>query len=94
VHVVCGHTQALLDDGPSEVVLQVEQVLCILVHHSHTCVEVRALGVRHGLKVLLPHGIPLIMNREGCDRHCGSSGDAALTQGGEGDVCHLLDGVI
>jgi hypothetical protein len=43
VLLVCGHTHALLDDGPGEVVLQVERVLRILSHRSHTGMEVWAL---------------------------------------------------
>jgi hypothetical protein len=51
------------------VVLQVEQVLCILGHRSHAGAEVRALEVKHGLKVLLPCNISLILNQEKRDRH-------------------------
>jgi hypothetical protein len=58
--VISGHTQALLDDSPGGDVLHVEQVLCILSHHSHAHMEERALGVRYGLKALLPHGVSLI----------------------------------
>jgi hypothetical protein len=54
-------------------------------------VEVRALEVRQDLKVLLPYGVLLIMNWEKCDRQCCYSGEAVLTQGGEGDVRHHLD---
>jgi hypothetical protein len=82
----------LLHDSPSSVMLQVEQVLSILGHHSHTDAEMGALEVRHGFKALLPHGIFLILNREKCNGQCGSSGEAALTQGGECGVCRLLDG--
>jgi hypothetical protein len=63
--------------------LQVEQVLHILGHRSHAGVEVRALEVGHSLKALLPHGIFLILNQENLNGHHGSSGEAALTQGGE-----------
>jgi hypothetical protein len=52
--------------------------------------EVRALEVRHGLKVLLPYEILLIQNREKCNRQCRCSYEAILTQGGEGDVRHHL----
>jgi hypothetical protein len=55
-------------------------------------VEVGALEVIHGLKALLPHGVLLIMNKEKRDRHLSCSDEVAVTQGGEGDVCHLLDG--
>jgi hypothetical protein len=89
-----GQMQTVLDDSPGGVVLQVDHVLRVLGQRSHANVEVRALGVGHGLKTLLPHGILLIMNREEHDWHRGSVGKVALTQGGEGDLCHLLDGLI
>jgi hypothetical protein len=54
-------------------------------------VEVRALEVRHGLKVLLPYGVLLIPNREKCDKQCCSSGEAVLAQGDESDVRHHLN---
>jgi hypothetical protein len=54
----------------------------------------RTLGVEHGLKALLPHGISLIANWEECDWHRGGVGEAARTQGGEGDLCRLLNCVI
>jgi uncharacterized protein YjlB len=41
--------------------------------------EVRALEVGHGLKVLLPYGIPLMMNQEEHDWHLRGSGKAGLT---------------
>jgi hypothetical protein len=72
-------------------VLEVEQVLCVLGQRSHPDVEVRALEVRHGLKMLLPYGVLLISNREKRDRQCCSSGEAVLAQGGERDVCHQLN---
>jgi hypothetical protein len=84
----------VLDDGPTGVVLQVEQVPHVLGHHSHTGVEMRTLNIRHSLKALLPHKVLLITDREERDRHLGGGGEAALTQGGDGDVCHLLDGII
>jgi hypothetical protein len=52
--------QTLLGDGPGSVLLQVEHVLCILGQRNRADMEVRALGVRHGLKMLLPHGILLV----------------------------------
>jgi hypothetical protein len=76
VLLVCDQPQTLLDDGLGGVVLQVEQVLNILVHLSHTGVEVGALGVGHNHKVLLPHGVLLIMNQEDHDRHLSSGGEA------------------
>jgi hypothetical protein len=89
---VCGQMHTLLHDSSGGVVLQVEQVLRILGHRSHAAIEVRAVEVRHGLQVLLPHGIFLIPNGEKHDGHHGGSGEATLTQGGECDVCRLLDG--
>jgi hypothetical protein len=50
--------------------------------------------VGHGLKALLSHGIPLITNQEERDWHLRGSGEAVLTQGGECDLCRLLDGVV
>jgi hypothetical protein len=94
VLLVCGHTHVLLDDGPTEVVLQVELVLHVPGHRSHTGVEVRTLEVGHSLKVLLPYGIPLITNQEERVWHLCGSGEATLPQGGECDLCCLLDGVI
>jgi hypothetical protein len=78
--------------SPSSVMLEVEQVLCILGHHSHADAKVWALKVRHGLKALLPHRVFLISNWEKCNRHRGGSGEATLTQRGERDMGHLLDG--
>jgi hypothetical protein len=92
VLIVCGQTHTLLHDGSSGLVLQVEQVLHVLGHCSHVDIEVQALDVGHGLKALLPHRIFLNLNREQRDQHRGGSGEATLTQSGEWDVCHLLDG--
>jgi hypothetical protein len=50
------------------VVLEVEQVLCVPRQRSHPDVKVRALKVGHGLKVLLPYGVLLILNQEKRDR--------------------------
>jgi hypothetical protein len=75
-------------------VLQVEQVLHVLGHLSHIGMLVGALGVGHGHKALLPHGVLLIMNQEEHSRHLGGGGEVALTQGGEDDECRLLDGVV
>jgi hypothetical protein len=82
---ICGEPQALLDDSPGSVVLQVEQVLCIHGHRSHTSAEVGALEVGQGLKALLPYKILLITNWEERDRHLCGSGEVDLTQGREGD---------
>jgi hypothetical protein len=56
--------------------------------------EVGALGVRHDHKALLPLGVLLIVNREEHSRYLGGGGKAALTQGGEGDECRLLDDAV
>jgi hypothetical protein len=71
-----------------------EHVLHILSHHSHADVEVRTLWVGHVLKMLLPHGLLLLANQKQCDRHRGSVFEAAPTQGGEGDVCYLLNHLV
>jgi hypothetical protein len=73
------------------VLLDDEQVLCIPSQRSHLGMEVRALEVGHGLKVLLPYGVLLIPNREKRDRQCCCSGKAVLAQGGDGDVWHHLN---
>jgi hypothetical protein len=86
--------QTLLDDGPGSAGLQVKQVLCIPGQCSHANVEVRTLGVGHGLKTLLPHRILLVMDWKERDWHRGGVGEAALNQGGDCDLCHLLDGLI
>jgi hypothetical protein len=89
-----GQPQMLLDNGLDSVPLQVEHVLCILGHRSHVGMKVRTLRVSHGLKTLPPHGLLLLVNRKQCDRHRGGVIEAALTQGGEGDVCCLLDSLV
>jgi hypothetical protein len=91
---ISSHTQALLDDGPGGGVLLAEWVLSILGHCSHTYVKVMTLGARYGLKVLLPHEVPLIANRNERDCHHGGVSKATSTQGSEGDWCRLLDGVV
>jgi hypothetical protein len=78
--LIHGQMHTLLDDGPAGVVLQVEQVPHVLGHHSHTGVDVRALEVGHGLRVLLPHGVLLILDLEEQNWHVDSGGEAALTQ--------------
>jgi hypothetical protein len=88
------HVQTLLDDGPSSDGLQIKHVLRVPDQCSHVIVEVRALGVGHGLKTLLPHMILLVMNRKERDWHRGGVGEAALTQGGECNLYCLLDGLI
>jgi hypothetical protein len=55
-----GHPQTLLDDGLDGVPLQVEHVLRVLGHHSHTGVEVRTLWVGYILKTLPPHWLLLL----------------------------------
>jgi hypothetical protein len=81
----------LLPGCPGGVVLEVEQVLCVFGQRSHPDVEVRALEVGHDLKVLLPYGVLLIPNQEKHDRHCCSSSEVVLAQGGESDVRHQLN---
>jgi hypothetical protein len=76
---------------PGGVMLQVEQVLRVPGQRSHPDVEVRALEVGHGRKMLLPYGVLLIPNRKKRDRQCGGSGEVVLTQRGEGDVRHHLN---
>jgi hypothetical protein len=44
--------------------------------------------------MLLPHRILLVMNWKEHDWHRGSVGEATLTQGGECDLCRLLDNLI
>jgi hypothetical protein len=61
---------------------------------SHAGMEMRALGVGHGLKALLLHRILLVTDRKERDWHHGGVGEAAPTQGGECNLCRLLDGLI
>jgi hypothetical protein len=91
VLLICCQTHTLLHDGLGGVVLEVEQVLRVSSQRSHPRVEVRALEVRHGLNVLLPYGVLLILNREKRDRLCRCSCEADLAHGGEGDVRHYLN---
>jgi hypothetical protein len=91
VLLVCRQMHMLLHDGPGSVVLEVEEVLRIPRQRSHPNMEVRALEVKHGLKMLLPYGVLLILNREKHNRQCRCSCEAVLAQGGEGDVCHHLN---
>jgi hypothetical protein len=87
--------QTLLDDCPGSAGLQVKHVSRVPGQCSHAGVEVRALGVGHGLiKTLLPHRILLVMDRKERDWHHGGVGEATLTQGGECDLCRLLHGLI
>jgi hypothetical protein len=55
-------TRTVLPGCPGGVVLEVEQVLHVLGQLSHPGMEVRALEVGHGLKVLLPYRVLLILN--------------------------------
>jgi hypothetical protein len=84
----------LLHDGPASTSVQVKHVLCIPSQCSHASVEVGPLGVGHGLKALLPHMILLVADRKERDWYRGGVGEAGLTQGGECDLCRLLDGLI
>jgi hypothetical protein len=56
--------RTLLHAHSDGVVLEVKQVLRVHDQRSHSGMEVRALGVGHGLKALLPCGILLILNQE------------------------------
>jgi hypothetical protein len=53
--------------------------------------EVRSLEVGHGLEMLLPYGVLLILHRKKHDRQCCSSGEVVLAQGGERDMHHQLN---
>jgi hypothetical protein len=53
-------TCTLLHVCPGGVVLKVEQVMRVPGQRSHPGVEVRALEVVHGCKMLLPYGVLLI----------------------------------
>jgi hypothetical protein len=81
-------------DGPASDGLQVKYVLRVPGQRSHASMEVRALEVGHSLKTLLPHMILLVTDGKERDWHRGGVDEAALTQGGECDLCHLLDGLI
>jgi hypothetical protein len=81
-------------DGPASAGLQVKHVLRVPSQCSHASVEVGPLRVGHGLKALLPHRILLVADRKERDWHRGGVGEAGLTQGGECDLCCLLDGLI
>jgi hypothetical protein len=66
--LICYQKHTLLHADPSSVLLKVEQVLRVLGQRSCHGVVVGFLAVRYILKVLLPHGVLLIPNREKCDR--------------------------
>jgi hypothetical protein len=72
-------------------VLKVEQVLRVPGQQSHPGVEVRALEVEHGRKMLLPYRVLLIPDREKRDRQCGSSSEVVLAQRDESNVRHHLN---
>jgi hypothetical protein len=84
----------MLHDGPASACMQVKYVLRVPGQCSHASVEVGPLRVGHGLKALLPHRILLVTDRKERDWHRGDVGEAGLTQGGECDLCRLLDGLI
>jgi hypothetical protein len=84
-------TRTLLPGCPGGVVLEVEQVLCILGQRSHPVMKVRVIEVGHGLKMLLPYRVLLILNWEKRDRQCCSSDKAVLAQGSESHVRHQLN---
>jgi hypothetical protein len=56
--------QTLLNGGPGSAGLQVKHVLRVPSQRSHAGMDVRALGVGHGLKTLLPHRILLVTNQK------------------------------
>jgi hypothetical protein len=86
--------QMLSHDGPVGAGLQVKQVLRVPSQCSHASVEVGALEVGHSLKALLPHRILLVADQKEHNWHHGGVDEAGLTQGGECDLCRLLDGLI
>jgi hypothetical protein len=86
--------QMLPHDGPASARLQVKHVLRVPGQCSHASMEVGPLGVGHDLKALLPHRILLVMDRKEHDWHHDGVGEAGVTQGGECDLCRLLDGLI
>jgi hypothetical protein len=53
--------------------------------------EVRTLEVGHGIKVLLPYGVLLILSWKKRNKQCCCIGEVVLTQGGEGDMRHHLN---
>jgi hypothetical protein len=69
-------------------------VLRVPSQRNHAGMEVRPLEVGHDLKALLPHRILLVTDQKERDWHRGGVGEAALTQGGECDLCRLLDSFI
>jgi hypothetical protein len=81
-------------DGPASACLQVKHVLRVPGQCSHVSVEVGPLRVGHDLKALLTHRILLVTDRKERDWHHDGVGEAGLTQGGECDLCRLLDGLI
>jgi hypothetical protein len=76
--LVCRQTRTLLHACPRGVVLVVEQVLHVSGQRSHPDMEVRTHEVGHGLQVLLPYGVLLILNREKRTRPCCYSGEVVL----------------
>jgi hypothetical protein len=86
--------QMLPHDGTASAGLQVKHVLRVPGQRSHASVEVGPLGVGNGLKALLPQRILLVTDQKERDWHRGGVGKAALAQGGECDLCRLLDGLI
>jgi hypothetical protein len=78
----------------ARVVLEDEQVLCILGHVRPSCIELWAHELTGGHKALMPLGLLLITDRKERDQRVGGVSEVSLTQGGECHVRHLLDGVI
>jgi hypothetical protein len=56
--------QMLSHDGSASVGLQVKHVMRVPDQCSHAGMEMRALGVGHGLKALLLHRILLVTDRK------------------------------
>jgi hypothetical protein len=92
--LISSHAEKLLKDSRSCAVLQVEWVLRILSQCSHAYVVVRTLGVRYGLKVLLPHKVSPEAKWKECDQCRSGVTKAAPTQWSESDLHRLVDCVI
>jgi hypothetical protein len=70
--------QMLSHDDPASVGLQVKYVLRVPGQRNHANMEVRPLGVGHGLKALLSHRILLVRDRKEHDWHRSGVGEADL----------------
>jgi hypothetical protein len=92
--LICIQTRTLLDDGATGVVLEVEQVLCVLGQLSPPGIELHAGEVTSCLQVLTPLGLLLVPNQEQRDRRVGQVGEVSLKHGDERHVCHVVNDVI